>query len=225
MKHTVKVCVTFVILSILSQTVAEGAITYDLFFRLSGNRDGMDSVFTVGAGEIIGASVILRETVTGADAAPLATDNLSGFGFNLFATGSNGLFRGLAVDGSGGNIQADTDNDTAKYFALSPVFGQPGKPGVVVGSGVREIVLAAVEFVAPTVGSTTFLVQDQNPTVDGDFGTFSTPSFERVARESVGGEFLNRSMTLNVTAIPEPATVLGLSLLSGCVLLRRRRRL
>lgn len=200
----------------LSCGTARGDVIYDLFFRLPGLGDGLDSNFNVSPGQTItGVQAIVRETVTGVSASALAAANVNGFGINL------------SVVGSDGSTGSKTTNTTGGFSALSDgdsTFGYSAFVGGIVandlGGRVREFSLGTLNFMAPTTGSTTFVLVDPNAGLPGDITTFA-PGPGALGLESVGA-FRTRSTTL--TAVPEPNTLAAL-IVTGTFAFTRRRRL
>lgn len=192
---------------------ARADVIYDLYFRVPGLGDGVDTTFDVSPGQsFTGVEAVLRETITGDSQSALAVSTINGFGINIAVTGSNGSVSGKVTNTTGGNA-ADSDSPTTfGYFSFAG--GMP--PSADVG-GVREVILGTLDFTAPTIGATTFALVDPNPAIAGDITTFAGPGAAGI--ESVG-TFNTRSITLQ--AVPEPGALLTLTFTSAFVFFRRR---
>ncbi|WP_182866370.1 PEP-CTERM sorting domain-containing protein [Stieleria mannarensis] len=212
----------FAVLSTLHYANAE--ISYDLLLRTS-RGDGIDSTLATNAGEKLTAEIVIRETVTGTNTSLLGAANLNAYNLSLQSIGGDGLFESLTLNGDGG-FDAGSTPTSLTFASFGPGFGQPGRSSIDRGNGIYEASLGTVTLQAPTAGETRFVVSD-GTAVDGDFTTFQTVGFglESAATNS-GGGFIGRALTLStqVTAIPEPSSVLALSLVCSAGLLRSRRR-
>lgn len=213
----------FALLSVLLLTCqSQAALTYDLFFRTSLGEQG---VFNVNAGSVFGASVILRETVTGATPSLIAATNVNFFAVDIASTGSDGAFQNFLVDSTGGLPTAANDANTIGFSAFGAGFGQPGKTSTVTGAGMREVVLGSVDLVAPTAGATEFsLLRSSTASPTGWLTAFNPSGSLVTAANNSGGGVVFSGTTLNVTAVPEPGSMAVLGV-AGCgALVRFRKR-
>ena len=205
---------------------ASAAITYDLVFRLPGAENYASGEILAQPGEeFIGTQILLVETVAEGIQSPLAQANLNAFSARVSAEAGTGAFRNLTLFSEGGIPGGQNGESVLNMIALGPFLNQPGRNSVSVGERVREALLGTVDLIAPgEAGVTTaFLLDDADPLRDGDFTTFESGAFglESIAQTS-GGAFRGGSLT--ITAVPEPGSLLALSVIGlGGIVWHRRR--
>lgn len=212
------------LLSVLALTSQlQAALTYDIFFRTSLGDSG---TFNVNPGSVFGASVILRETVTGVTPSLMASTNVNFFAVDIAASGSDGVFQNFLVNTTGGFATAANDANTIGFSALGVGFGQPGKSSSVVGLGVREAVLGSVDLTAPTTGATSFsLINSSTASPTGWLTAFNPGGSLVTAANNSGGGVAFAGTTLNVTAVPEPGSMALLGAIGCGVVIRFRKRI
>lgn len=213
---------TLALLSVLLLTCqSQAALTYDIFFRTSLGDQG---VFNVNPGSVFGASVILRETVTGATPSLIASTNINFFAVDIASSGSDGVFQNFLVDSTGGLPTAANDFNTIGFSAFGAAFGQPGKTSTVTGAGVREVVLGSVDLVAPTLGTTEFsLLRSATASPTGWLTAFNPGGSLVTAANNSGGGVVFSGTTF--TAVPEPGSMAVLGVISCGAIVRFRKRL
>ncbi|TWU56523.1 hypothetical protein Poly51_24340 [Rubripirellula tenax] len=215
-----RVLVSWVMGLCLFSSVADAAISYELFFRAPELGDMNRVIVPASPGQVFSnVDVFIREIVTDGDTPVLATQRISSYGIDIAAAGSDGRFANVMTDITNGSATAAADDNTFSYSGLS-IFGQ-GRTAVDVGGGIFEARLGSVDLIAPTIGESMFSLLRTN----NDAGDIGTDTVNLVGRN--GGSFIDGSLTLRATAVPEPSSILLLSA-AGAVSfyqLRRRRKL
>lgn len=199
------------------------AVTYQLEFRSSEvDMEPGGTIFATPGQVFSGVQVVLAETVSGGSESYFAASNIAGYSADLSVSGGDGAFRNLSLNTEGGFAAGRNGESTLNFASFGPALGQTGRESSVVSDGRREALLGIVDLVAPTSGSSMFSVFDSKPEVDGDFGTFLTSAgLESLSVESGGGFF---GGSVSVTAVPEPGSMLALSVFAvGGIVYRRRR--
>lgn len=205
-----KLCQTIGVLIMLSSTVS-AELTYNLFFRLEDAPDTLDVNVDLLPGQEIGASIVLQERSTDPAAHRMA-NGLGGVNLMIAAEGSNGAFAITSRPTVGFALPDDSDTQIART--------NPFPPGLTTVSqlenGVLETVIGTVMLKAPTeMGSTTFSLVDPFPNNTTFAGVGSGTGFPK---ENF------RLGTATITAVPEPGSLLALSVMGlGGIVWHRRR--
>ncbi len=186
--------------------------------------------YTVGAGDVVTAQVILTEQIMGTETARLAAGGDNGLfafaadvDFSSFTGGSGSTFDTFALEdtfaegfaGSGEDVTVGPSNvsfEGTESFTNNP-DGEVGVGGVAIDDSTYVVVLGTFTFNAGAVGSVTTLQLGDHVSPAANqflFGQGATPD-------------INFSSSIITVAVPEPGSAAVLALL-GCAGFMTRRR-
>ncbi len=197
-------------LTLVLATAAHAELVHELFYRLP-EFDAMDHSIMLDPGTTLDAKIIFRETVSGDSTAIIGGAGLGGVGFRMTAEGSDGRFSVLERP----NFQISSIVNSDDTIAGASPFG--GVTAVnSIGNGVFEAEVGTVQLTAPTGGETLFSFVDPQPTAD---------NFAGLGPGTTINDSAIRFGSLSVSAVPEPGSVLALSMFAVGGLVYRRRRM
>ena len=202
-------------------SVSQGAISYDVFLRTF-EGDAFDTTQVVNPGEIVGAALILRETVTFGTQPNIGINDVYRVGARLESSGSDGSFENLIGNPAfnfDGRLNADPD--IVSRFAL--FLTQPNylPADEVVAGEQYEVLIGTVDLLAPTVGETLFAISDPDSFTDS-IGDYSGGFNNNIDEPSPSNpHFHFHGLTLAV--VPEPGSAVLLASM-GILTMRRLRR-
>lgn len=198
-------------LVLLSVSPLSAEIVHEVFYRLP-EGDAIDMKLLVDPGMTLDATIVFRESVTGATNPIVGATGLGGVGIRMTATGGDGRLTILERP----NFQIpSTVNDATTIAGASPFGGIVSITSPL--EGVFEAVIGQVQLMAPTVPGeeTVFSFVDPQPTAD---------NFSGLGPGTTLNESAFRLGTLSVTAVPEPGSLMALSVLGlGGIVWHRRR--